>query len=99
MELNLNKLWAEYIKNNHYAHPANFLEDEHDFILIEDDVVGTWRWGNIVQQVWKANDVEFFGVQYRDVSGDGDIDADSMGVDFYRVEPQEVTTVKYVRVV
>lgn len=98
MEFNLGKLWAEYIKEDTYAHPSDFMQYERGFTEVESDVVGTWRWGNIVRAIYKANDVEYYAVQYKDASGDGDIDADGMHAEFWRVEPKEVTTIKYVKV-
>lgn len=98
MENDLNKLWAEYIKENSYATPEEFLVGEFGFILVTSEIVGTWRWGNIMEDVYTHVDGSFLGVTYHDVSGDSDIDAFGMMAEFYPVEEKQVTITKYVRV-
>lgn len=97
MEFNLNKLWNEYIKENSYASPAEFMEDEMEFNLVQSEVVDTWRWGNHNEDVYEKNG-EYYSVSYRDASGDGEIDAYDAMAEFSRVEKKEVTVTKFVKV-
>jgi len=97
MENDLNKLWSQHITEHSYAHPSGFLEDL-DYAEVESKIVGTWRWGNIYADVYRAPDDSLTGVSYMDTSGEGEIDADGMNVEFYPVEAKEITTVEYVRV-
>lgn len=96
MEFDLNKLWAEFIKEDAYAVPDDLFE-KLGFNLVQGDVVDTWRWGNIIEDVYEK-DGEFYGVTYHSTSGDSDIDALGMMATFYRVEKREVSVFKYVRV-
>ena len=97
--MNLNEQWKEYIKLDSYAHPVEFLEEYLEYTPVQSKLIGTWRWGNINEDIYQAPDNSLIGVTYRDASGDGDIDANGMDADFYTVEAKEVTVVEYVKVV
>jgi hypothetical protein len=87
--------WKSAMKDSHYAHPGVTAE-ELDLRLIETEIIGTWRWGEVVREIY-TNETEFFAIEYLDVSGDGDIDASGRSVEAYDVVPQEVTVTKYVK--
>lgn len=98
MSHELNEQWEEYIKDELYAHPNEFLEEYLEYTPVQSEVIGTWRWGNIVEDIYQVPDNSLIGVTYHDVSGDGDIDAGGMMADFYTVTAEEVTVIKYVKV-
>jgi len=95
--MDLNKQWQEYAGLHTYGHPEHMMEDL-GWSVVEQEIADTWRWGNIVRVVWKSPEGQLVGAQFMDASGDGDIDADGMNVEFYPVEAQEVTITKYVKV-
>lgn len=95
--MELQEQWDEYIKTNAYAHPVSWLEEELDYTPVVTEIVGEWRWGNIYENVYQAPHGALVGLSYMDASGDGDIDASGMSAEFYPVEAQTVSVVKYVR--
>lgn len=96
MSHELNEQWKEYGKEDSYTLPTGFLE-ELDYTLIEDNIVGDWRWGNINEAVYESPDGELIGVTYMDAAGDGEVDHWGMNAEFYAVEVKTVTVVKYVK--
>jgi len=88
--------WQTYSEEETYGHPSWFFE-ELGWEQVQDEIVGTWRWGNLCEDVWKGPDGELLMVSYMDASGDSDIDLDGMNVEIHPVEAREVTTVKYVK--
>jgi dTDP-D-glucose 4,6-dehydratase len=89
------KEWKSVSNDGYYAHPGEVAESL-DLRFVETNIIGTWRWGEIVREVY-TNETEFFAIEYLDVSGDGDIDASGRSVEAYDVVPQEVTVIKYVK--
>jgi hypothetical protein len=97
MENDLNKQWAQYIKEEHYANPRGFMEDM-GFDEVASEITGESRWGIFYENVYKAPDGSLVGLSYEDAAAEGEYDADMMGAEFYPVEAQEVTVTKYVRI-
>jgi hypothetical protein len=95
--MDLNKAWNEFGKNDSYTYPSGWLEDELDYTLVENEIVGDWRWGNIIEAVYKSPEGELVGVQYMDAAGDGEVDHHGMCAEFYPVEAHTVTMVKYLK--
>ncbi len=95
--MDLNEQWEEYGKESSYEYPTVFLEDL-DYTEVESEIVGDWRWGNIIQAVYKSPEGELIGVQYMDAAGDGEVDHWSMNAEFYPVKAEVVTVTKYVKV-
>lgn len=73
--------------------------DHEDYELVVEDIVDTWRWGNIYEAVIKDAEGNLWQTAYRVQEGDNYHHEfeDMNEVEFYPVEAKEVTTVKYVR--
>jgi hypothetical protein len=75
------------------------VEGSDDYEVIKEDIVETWRWGNLYETIIKDKDGNFWGVTFRVQEGDNyhhefeDLDE----VEFYSVVPKEITTVVYKR--
>lgn len=90
--------WNSTIKEDRYAHPTEVAEFELNLIQLQSEVVDTWRWGSVIETVYTNNHENYIAVTYLETSGDSEIDALGRSVTAHDVVPQEVTTIKYVRV-
>ena len=93
--MNLNEQWLEYIKEDSYADPNDFIRSL-GYSQVQSEIVEEWRWGNVYENVYIDQPNHFVGLSYRD-SLDGELDSSNMRVEFYPVEAHQVITIKYVR--
>lgn len=99
MELDLNKLWDEYIREHSYSNPIGWLEDTTDYHQIHSELLDETRWGVINEIIFRSeSDGSLVGLTYEDGVGDADYGSAEMNAEFYPVAEESVTVVRYVKV-
>lgn len=75
-------------------------DDNENFEIVQNEIVGSWRHGDINEcVVERLSDGKLFMIEYRDSPKDSAIFEDmNGGGTFYEVVPKEVTKIVYVKV-
>lgn len=74
-------------------------EDHEDFDIVENNIVGNWRHGDINECiVQRISDGKYFMIEYRDSPKDSAMFEDmNYGGTFYEVVPKEISKIIYVK--